>query len=76
MFDGGGDDCVYVAANSHWEAHALELPAPPRGLTWHLFADTAAAPPEDAHEPGHEPALADQTRFVIGPRSVAILVTH
>ncbi|MGP3913678.1 glycogen debranching protein [Nonomuraea sp. 10N515B] len=76
MFDGGGDDCVYVAANAHWEPHALELPDPPRGQTWHLFADTAAAPPLDAFEPGAEPPLANQSHLVAGPRSVTILVTH
>ncbi|NUR92830.1 MAG: glycogen debranching enzyme [Nonomuraea sp.] len=69
MFDGGGDDCVYVAANAHWEGHTLDLPAPPRGLAWHLFADTAA----DAHEPGAEPPLADQNQLEIGPRSVLVL---
>ncbi|MFI6595778.1 glycogen debranching protein [Nonomuraea sp. NPDC050536] len=76
MFDGGGDDCVYFAANTHWEEHTLDLPAPPRGLAWHLFADTGAAPPMDAHEPGTEPPLADQGRVEIGPRSVLVLVTH
>ncbi|MER6001650.1 alpha-amylase family glycosyl hydrolase [Nonomuraea angiospora] len=76
LFDGGGNDCVYVAANSHWESHTLELPPAPRGQTWHLFADTAAAPPMDAFEPGSEPPLANQSQLSIGPRSVAILVTH
>ncbi|MFD1934332.1 MULTISPECIES: glycogen debranching protein [Nonomuraea] len=76
MFDGGADDCVYVAANSYWEGHTLDLPAPPRGMAWHLFADTAAASPWDAHEPGAEPPLADQSQVEIGPRSVLVLVTH
>lgn len=72
MFCAAGD-CVYVAANSHWEEQTLELPAPPAGLTWHLFADTAAEPPAEIHEPGSEPALADQSRVRIGPRSALVL---
>ncbi|WP_371785578.1 glycogen debranching protein [Streptosporangium subroseum] len=76
MLDGGGEDCVYIAANSHWEGHTLDLPAPPRGLSWHLFADTTAASPMDAYDPGDEPPLADQSQVRVGPRSVLILVTY
>ncbi|MBB2745022.1 UNVERIFIED_ORG: glycogen operon protein [Microbispora rosea subsp. rosea] len=76
MRDDGGYDCVYVAANSYWEGHVLELPAPPEGTVWHLFADTAAAPPHDAHEPGREPRLADQVRVSIGPRATLVLVAR
>ena len=67
-----GDDHVYVAANAHWEGHDLDLPAPPDGAAWHLFADTSA----DVHEPGHEPPLADQTRIWAGPRSVVVLTAR
>ena len=70
---GATHDCVYLAANSHWEAHSLELPALPEGLAWHLFADTAAPPPREIHEPGREPPLQDQTEVRIGPRSVLVL---
>ena len=73
---GGTHDCVYLAANSHWEAHSLELPALPDGLVWHLFADTAAQPPTEIHEPGREPPLDDQTRARIGPRSVLVLAAR
>jgi glycogen operon protein len=70
---GATHDCVYLAANSYWEGQSLELPALPEGLAWHLFADTAAQPPRDVYEPGHEPPLDDQTRVRIGPRSVLVL---
>jgi len=73
---GGMRDCVYLAANSHWEAHSLELPALPDGLAWHLFADTAAQPPAEIHEPGREPPLHDQTQARIGPRSVLVLTAR
>jgi isoamylase len=76
MFTGGDEDVVYVAANSHWEGHELELPAPPAGLAWHLFADTSAAPPANVSEPGCEPLLADQSHLVAGPRSVVVLTAR
>jgi glycogen operon protein len=74
--DEGRHDCVYVAANTHWDGQTLELPTLPDGLAWHLFADTAAPPPQDVHEPGREPLLTDQARAHVGPRSVLVLVTH
>ncbi|WP_449064135.1 glycogen debranching protein GlgX [Planomonospora algeriensis] len=70
----GGIEHVYVAMNSHWEAHDLELPELPGGLGWHVAADTAAAAPYDVCEPGAEPAVADPRRRPIAPRSVLILI--
>jgi glycogen operon protein len=67
-------DCVYLAANAHWEGHELELPELPDHLAWHLFADTYAEPL--AVEPGAEPVLADQERVHIGPRTVLVLVAR
>ncbi|MFI6177587.1 glycogen debranching protein GlgX [Nonomuraea sp. NPDC051191] len=71
---GGGGEHLYLAANAHWEARELELPALPDGAVWHLFADTGAAAPEDVHTPGQEPPLADQRRIVVGPRAAVALV--
>jgi glycogen operon protein len=71
-----GGDCVYVAANSYWHGQELQLPRLPEHLRWRLFADTYAAPPHDAHEPGTEPRLADQSRVRIGPRSVLVLTAQ
>jgi isoamylase len=70
----GVTDCVYVAANAHWEGHDLELPGLPGHLAWHLFADTRVEP--YAAEPGAEPLLADQERVHIGPRTVLVLVAR
>jgi glycogen operon protein len=36
---------IYAALNMHWESHTFELPAPPDGVRWHLFANTALHPP-------------------------------
>ena len=73
-----GDDCVYLAANAHWESHEVELPELPAGLRWHVFADTWAAADNRcaAYEPGHEPVLDDQSRAHLGPRSVVVLVAR
>ena len=68
------DDYIYVAMNMHWDATGLELPGLPDGKTWHVFANTGAATPDDVYEPGSEPELTDQRSFLMGPRSVAILV--
>jgi len=71
----GQHDCVYVAANSYWENLAVELPALPQGVRWHVFADTSGAPPEDVHEPGHEPPVTGPA-WDLGPRSAVALVAR
>jgi glycogen operon protein len=68
------DDDVYVAANMHWEAHEFELPQLPEGRIWHVFANTGMASPHDVWDPGSEPHLQDQATFLMGARSVVILV--
>ena len=68
------DDCIYVVLNTYWETLPLELPTLPEGLRWHVFANTNASPPEDIWEPGSEPPLENQQHFLIGDRSVVILV--
>jgi isoamylase len=68
------DDNVYVALNMHWESLPFELPGLPQGRRWHVFANTSAPQPEDVWQPGREPVLADQHHFLLGDRSVAILV--
>jgi glycogen operon protein len=68
------DDYVHVIMNMHWEGCIFEPPSLPHGMTWRVFANTGATAPEDIWEPGTEPVLPDQRRFLTGPRSVAILV--
>lgn len=67
-------DSVYAVMNMHWESHLLELPRLPDGFRWHVFANTAMQPPEDAWPPGLEPVLREQEHLLVGPRSVVILV--
>ena len=68
------DDYIYVAMNMHWEMHGFELPVLPSDMTWHVFANTDVAAPKDIWRVGREPEAEDQAEFLVGPRSVAILV--
>src|SRR5688572_18846094 len=68
------DDYIYVALNMYWEPLSFELPALPSGLNWRLFANTGALSPGDSWEPGTEPVLENQHNFLVGDRSVLILV--
>lgn len=68
------DDSIYVAMNMHWEMHGFELPKLPGSETWHVFANTDAPSPHDIWEPGKEVSLGSQHEFLVGPRSVVILV--
>jgi len=68
------DNYIYVAMNSHWEGHSFGLPTLPDNLQWHVVANTGVATPQDIWEMGQEPLLSDQTYFMMGPRSVAILI--
>lgn len=66
------DDAIYVVMNMYWDAVWMELPY--IGVTWRVFANTGMEPPHDIYAPGHEVPLEDQKYFLLGPRSVAILV--
>jgi glycogen operon protein len=70
------DDHVYVAMNMHWEAHVFGLPQLPASRQWHVFSDTGAAPPGEISTPGLEPVAPSQTALAVGPRAVAVLVSH
>ncbi|WP_273936406.1 hypothetical protein [Kutzneria chonburiensis] len=70
----GEPEFVYVAANAHWEGHAVELPALPDGHRWHLFADTSAASPDDVSFPGREPLLDDDSSATVPGRASVVLV--
>ena len=68
------DNTVYVAMNMHWQMHGFELPKLSHSMSWHVFANTDALPPHDAWEIGQEKKLENQEEFLVGPRSVVILV--
>ena len=68
------DNYIYVAMNTHWEAHWFDLPGLPQGMQWHVAANTGAPSPDDIWEPGHEPLLPDQGGLLVGDRSMVVLV--
>jgi isoamylase len=68
------DDYIYVAANMHWDALPFELPGLPANMKWHVFANTGLESPRDCWEPGSEPVVEDPYNFLVGGRSIAILV--
>ena len=81
MLDGGhaksgfvGDDILYVAMNMHWESIGFELPQLPEGKHWHVSVNTEMATPFDFHPISDEPRIEDQYHFMVGARSVIILI--
>jgi glycogen operon protein len=68
------DNYIYVAMNSYWETIPFTLPGLRDTMQWHVFANTGAPSPEDSWQPGSEPRLEDQSGFLLGSRSVVILV--
>lgn len=68
------DNTVYVAMNMHWENHHFELPHLPPGHHWHVFVNTSMPTPEDVYPIGKEPRLTNQKQFLVGARSVVILI--
>jgi glycogen operon protein len=68
------DDYIYVAMNMYWEDLDFELPRLPEGMRWHVFANTSMPSPEDINEIGKEPVLENQYNFLVGSRSVIVLV--
>jgi isoamylase len=72
--DSGHDGHIYVAANAYWDALPFELPALPAGLHWHVVANTSASAGEDIFESGKAPRVEQQNSFLVGGRSVIVLV--
>jgi isoamylase len=68
------DDSIYVAMNMHWHMHGFQLPQLPKGMLWHVAVNTDVVSPEDIWEVGQEKKLENQREFLVGPRSVVVLV--
>jgi glycogen operon protein len=71
-----GPDVMYVAMNMYWEPLTFELPSPPPGQHWHVFANTAVPPPADIWEPGQEPALPEPPEARLEGRAILVLVAR
>jgi glycogen operon protein len=68
------DNNIYVAMNMHWEMHGFELPKLPKSQAWYVFANTDAQAPQDIWEVGEEKKLENQSEFLVGSRSVVVLI--
>ena len=71
---GTHDDYLYVAMNMFWQSRTFELPRLPDGKRWHVFVNTSMPSPQDSFAPGEEAPLSDSSKFVMGERSVVVLV--
>ncbi|GAB4029224.1 glycogen debranching protein GlgX [Spirosoma gilvum] len=68
------DDMVYVAMNMYWKGLHFELPQLPSEKKWYLFVNTDMPAPGDIYENGKEDLLGNQSSFLVGGRSVVILI--
>ena len=72
--DGSPDQYFYVAYNMHWEPREFGLPHLPKGLKWHLAADTFRDMEEVFLPEGEEPILEDQKKQMIEGRTIAVFM--
>lgn len=72
--DGSPDQYFYVAYNMHWEPREFGLPHLPKGLKWHLAADTFRDMEEVFLPEGVEPILEDQKKQMIEGRTIAVFM--
>ena len=67
------DNTIYVAINMHWESHQFEIPKLPNGR-WYVVANTDMPKGSDIFAEGEERILDGQTNFMVGSRSVVVLM--
>jgi glycogen operon protein len=68
------DDYIYVAMNAHWQSAWFHPPRLSDGMKWRVAINTGMASPDDIHARGSEPELMYQDGFVLGDRSIVVLV--
>lgn len=68
------DHTIYVAINMYWDALDFELPQLSQNRSWHVAVNTAMAHPETFHTHNEEPLLDNQYSFIVGAKSVVILI--
>lgn len=72
--DKKADNDFYAAYNMHWEPQEFALPRIARTKRWHLAVDTSLEEENGFYEAGREPLLKDQDHFVVGARTIAVLI--
>lgn len=68
------DDTIYVAINMYWDALDFNLPQLSENRKWYVAMNTAMAHPETFYPHNEEPVLNNQYSFIVGARSVVVLV--
>ena len=66
------DAFLYILVNAHWEEHTFDLPGIPNGLKWHLVCSSKGI----SFPAGEEPPLIVSSRFTLGPRESAVLISR
>lgn len=64
----------YVALNADQTPVTVALPRPVHPIQWFRAIDTSLPPGEEVVEPKKEVRLADQDRYVVSERTVAVLI--
>jgi glycogen operon protein len=54
--------------------HGFELPGLPEGMSWYVSINTDVKPPADIWVVGKEKKLQNQFEFLVGSRSVVVLI--
>ncbi len=68
------DNYIFVAINMHWESHTFDIPHPPEGIKWYLAANTDMPEGSDIFANGEEVLLEHQYHFLVGARSIVVLI--
>ncbi|WP_197274841.1 hypothetical protein [Halolactibacillus sp. JCM 19043] len=69
------DDYSYIAFNSHWDDHIIELPVLPKGYHWQKHVDTAKPTKKSVVKEEHL-AVLESTHLEVKGRSVCVLFAH
>lgn len=68
------DEHIYIATNSYWDAVIMELPALPYGMHWYTSVNTGIQEGSCHFDLGGESLVENTAGFILGPRSVMVLV--
>nr|VFK57810.1 MAG: glycogen operon protein [Candidatus Kentron sp. UNK]VFK69175.1 MAG: glycogen operon protein [Candidatus Kentron sp. UNK] len=69
----GETESIYLIASAYSEPLLFELPSI-KDRAWYRVADTSLDAPRDIVDPGAEECLDDQGGYLVGPRSVVVLI--
>lgn len=68
------DTFIYMAINMHWEMHIYELPVIPEDKQWYIFCNTSCEYGRDIFDEKIRIPIEDQSKIVVNPRSIIILL--